>query len=143
MCRDVFGNLREWENIPEQVQLLSRDRTLDEHPGELVRLLRYEGNWKLRELALRALTNLKAPSSEVITEVVNIIRSGEVYWETRVLAIEALRGLFEKEDAWRGTARRELARSVFERLQSLVPSPEPPVLKNSLLKCLLAIQTRC
>lgn len=143
MCCDVFGNLREWENIPEQVQLLSRDRTLDERQGELVRLLRCEGNWKLRELALRALTNLKAPSSEVITEVVNIIRSGEVYWETRVLAIEALRGLFEKEDAWRDAARRELARSVFERLQSLVPSPEPPVLKNSLLKCLLTIQTRC
>ena len=143
MNSDIFGNLREWENIPSQIAALAKDGKLNEHQGGLVRILRYKENWRLRELVLKSVRNLTIPSNELIMEILNILENEEIYWEMRLLAVDAIQDLLTRKDTVYEGDRCNVTRSISERIQSLVNSAGPPILQDSLRNCLSAIQSTC
>ena len=139
MSGDIFGNLREWGHVPEQIAELIETGNLDEHQPGLVRILRYRDNWRLRETVLKAVGVLRAPSSELLSEIVSIAGDDGVYCEARILAVEALEHLITRTDTEHQDDCCTLRRRVAEGLGTLLDSPGPPVLHDTLRKCLIGI----
>ena len=96
MRRDDFGNLRDWGSVMDRLERLRDEAVLDEHQAGLARILRYRGNWRLREAALEAIQYVKEPSDELLARVLDIVADQGLYREVRVLAARALEGMFEK-----------------------------------------------
>ena len=140
MSDDIFGNLREWGQIPEQIAELADTGKLDEHQAGLVRILRYRNNWRLREMALRSMRDLRAPSNELISEVLSIIADEGVYYEARILAAQALVDLLTGKGIECAEDRDAVLGRVVERMRTVVDSPGPPVLHNVMRECLTTIE---
>jgi len=51
-----------------------------------MRILRYKGNWRLREEVLKNLDQVAAPRAELIEEVAKIVVDTECYFQVRILA---------------------------------------------------------
>ena len=90
MSPDIFGNLREWGEVPNQLRQLAESKKLDEHQEGLIRILRYRDNWRLRELVLDVVKSLESPSDELLGALLDIMMDDGVYCEARVLAAHAL-----------------------------------------------------
>jgi len=140
MPRDDFGNLEEWGRVLSQLSQLEHDRTLDEHQDGLVRLLRYPDNWRLREAALEAVGNVKCPSEVLISEVLRIMASDQLYHEVRVLAAEALVRLVEAARVSKDGRNRALEQQVVDQMHALLDSPHPPVLHQAIQRALPTVE---
>ena len=141
MSNNIFGNLREWERVPHQMMELIRDGKLDEHQAELVRMLRYTENWRLRESVLRIVKCLRVPSNELLMEILRLLENEDVYFEMRLLAVEAIEDVLTRKDTTREEERRGAVCFVAEQMESLLNSAGPPILQDALQNCLATIQT--
>ena len=141
MNGDIFGNLLEWNRVPEQIAELTAAGRLDEHQAGLLRLLRYPDNWRLREIALRSLKNLRAPSNELLAEVLSLAANEEIYLEVRILAAEALADLIAKRETVDEDGRCAVGRRAAEEMRAILHSPGPPVLHDAIRQCLTVIQS--
>lgn len=127
MSYDMFGDLREWGRVLDQVQQLREDGALDNHQAALARLARYPYNWRLRQAGLRAIAGLERPADEVLRIAVRIMIDDRIDLDTRILAGAAVNAILGKAGATISDgARYEAARSV----QDLFSKPHPPVLRN-------------
>lgn len=140
MSGDIFGNLREWGHVVEQITELTSSGRLDEHQEGLARILRYRDNWRLREEVLKAIGVLRSPSSELLSQILNIAGDDGVYYEARILAVEALEQLITRADTEHQGDTCTLRRCAAERLCTIQDSSGPPVLHATLRKCLITIQ---
>jgi len=130
MNPDVFGNLTEWGGVLVKLDALERSRELDEHQPGLVRILRYRGNWKLREAVLNALKEITRPSAELVREILNLAVDEGTYYQARILAIQALPRLLKRfEEA--GDHEAGTTTSVIEAMQGILSSPQPPLLHDA------------
>jgi len=137
--RDVFGNLREWGDIPEQIAELREAGKLDEHQEGLLRILRYRANWRLRELALKVVGELEAPCEEILSEILAILADEGIYDEARILASQALADLLTKKDVNCGRDRGAVLGRAVGRIKMVLGSPQPPVVHHAVRKCLAAV----
>lgn len=137
---DVFGNLREWEKIADQIAELLKTGKIDTHQAGLVRILRYKDNWKIREIVLKAIKDLKMPSSKLLSELLCIMENDREYYMMRMLASEAIESLFTNDGIQFPEDRRVAASQITGRVKPLANSSWPPVLRDSLLRCLKVIQ---
>jgi len=139
MSGDVFGNLREWGHVPEQLERLTKAGALDDHQEGLIRLLRYRDNWRLREMALEAVPHLRSPDDRMISEVLGVVLDNGLYCEVRMLAARSLSALLTGNAAHYRREGRTVLCGVIQKIRMLLGSPQPPVMHTALRECLAAI----
>jgi nucleotide-binding universal stress UspA family protein len=128
MTHDVFGDLRDWGRVIEQVRRMRDDGSLDDHCPGLARLLRYPSNWRIRESALRAAAELERPSDEVLRAAVRILEDDEIDFKTRVLAGTAVCHALSRSP---GTISETAKSEAMKCIADLLSMPQPPALQRS------------
>ena len=126
MTRDIFGNLRDWGPVLDQLTELRSKRILDNHQEGLVRILRHRDNWRLRETALEYARDLATPSDDLLRQILAIVVDHDTYYEMRIMAVQTLAILcsriMREHHAEQGTAK-----GILSKLAALLESPSPPV----------------
>jgi len=129
MEQDPFGSLRDWGSVLDHVDVLTVHGQLDNCQAGLIRILRYKGNWRLREHVLKGLGEIESPCPQLLCQVLNIIDDDNLYYDVRILASDALIQLLKKsEDGLDGEIGIQ-AREVVDRLRT---SPQPIFFDNAL-----------
>jgi len=139
MNRDTLDNLEQWDSVLEQLDEWKRMGRLDSHQEELLWLLRYPGNWRLREAALEMSALLQAPTAELIRQASNIMTNENLYQEVRILAAETLAALLLNERK-RGSITVPVDNEVRERMKALLASAQSPVMHVALRDMLSRIE---
>ena len=93
MSSDIFGNLMDWGQAMDKLNQLKQSKKLNEHQPGLARILRYRDNWRLRETVLSYVKDIAHPSDDLLTEVLNIVMDENVYYDARIIAVDALASL--------------------------------------------------
>nr|WP_320193996.1 hypothetical protein [uncultured Desulfobacter sp.] len=135
MKDQIFGNLTDWVNALDTLNLLKKSASLDNHQEELVRLLRHEGNWRLREAAVEAAATLKMPSIETLKQIVKLIVRDDLYYNIRILASKTLSTLIPVIMANAGINKdlvRRFINDANHEVTALLSSPEPPMFHDAL-----------
>lgn len=139
MARDPFGNLREWGSVLELLADLHSTGCLAECQRGLIRILRFQGNWRLREEVLKCVDQIVAPSPELIEAVSHIVMDTNNYFEVRVLASRVLTRLINNWRRHSDSTSCPTTRMVVTRLESLIEHPQPPILEKALSTCLQSL----
>ena len=136
MKEDPFGNLTNWGAALDIIDELADTGKLSECQPGLIRILRYKGNWRLREEVLKRAGEIQNPSYELIRQILNILDDDNTYYDARILASDALiRMLKCIQDGFGGEIYMSV-RKVAERLKA---TPHPPIFDNTLTKLYLEI----
>ena len=139
MGKYIFDNLEDWGIVLEKLEELSKSKDLGNHQDELIRLLRFNDNWRLREAAIESLHSIEAPSFELIREVFRLVMREDLYYDVRILATDGLEKLCvnflqgEKVDVENTIP---LASEIIEGMERCLASPQPPIFYNALQKSL-------
>lgn len=130
MKEDPFGNLTDWGPVLDLFDNLADNGKLADCQPGLVRILRYKGNWRLREEVLRRVGEIQTPSDELIFQVVEILGDDNIYYDARILAGEALIQLLKSihEDGFCVEINKEIQR-VVDKLRR---TPQPPFFETTL-----------
>jgi hypothetical protein len=132
MQQDIFGNLMEWGDILEKIGQIRDSNSLDDHQEDLVRILRYPRNWRLREAALRVVREINQPTVELLKEALNIVLNEEVYIEARTMAVDALADLMIKDRRIRSKNEITARYRVLEKMETLMGETQSPLLKEGI-----------
>lgn len=136
---ETLGNLEQWDAALEQLDKWKQAGQLDSHQDDLLWLLRYRDNWRLREAALEMSTLLQSPTPELIRQVSDIMMNENLYQEVRILAAETLGTILSNQ--WRrGSITVPLDSEVRERMNALLASIQPPVMHIALRRVLSQIE---
>ena len=139
MDSDIFGNLMDWGLVLDKPDDLKKSEKLHKHQANLIRILRYRNNWRLRETVLKYIAYLNEPSDEIVTQVLNIMMDESVYLAARILAAAALAKLIRKRKDARENDQA-IDKAVFiEKMETLLDSPQPPFLNEAIRKSLKMI----
>jgi hypothetical protein len=125
MTTDIFGDLREWNRVAEQLERLKDSGELDQHQDGLARLLRYRFNWRIREKAVQTLSALSDPDDRILLLVLEIVADENTEFELRTLAADSLCGLISMRQK-RGRWMADLGSDILERLGASM-NPHYPV----------------
>ena len=120
MANYLFEDLKDWSDVIKQLEMLSKSRKLKDHQNELIRVLHYDDNWRIREAAIQAVASIKEPSPALIAEVVGIMMRQDLYYEVRILAAEALGTILCSRK--RGTLSEKALTAMYDVLRN----PHPP-----------------
>jgi len=129
MKQDPFGNLTDWGTVLDLFEKLGKNGNLTECQPGLVRILRYKGNWRLREEALKRIGEIQNPSEELIAQVMTILTDDNIYYDARILASEALAQILRNVDNGYSHKISMDVRKITEKLRS---TPQPPFFENAL-----------
>lgn len=138
MNRDRIGNLEQWGCVLEQLEEWRRTGQLDSHQDDLLWLLRFRGNWRLREAALEMMPSLQMPDPELIRQACDIMMDETLYHEVRILAAEAVTEAMSSKRSSLGPGSP--AKEVRERMHALLESTQPPVMHLALRRMLPRIE---
>jgi hypothetical protein len=128
---DPFGNLTNWGAVLDIIYELADAGKLSECQPGLIRILRYKGNWQLREEVLKRAGEIQNPSYELIRQILNIVDDDNTYYDARILASDALiRIMKDIQDGFGG----EIYMSVRKVAERLMATPHPPIFDNTLTK---------
>lgn len=136
MMSDIFGDLREWGRVLDQIEQLKQAGKLDEHEEALGRVLRYRYNFELRQCALRAVPDLTRPSRQILDILLGIVADEYCQMETRLLACEAASHAIAKNSG--GPEEGEFEAAAARCAGEVLRVRQPPVLRNAVTRCLLA-----
>lgn len=131
MTQDPFGNLREWGPVLELLDELESNGKLAECQRGLVRILRYKGNWRLREEVLKRVGGIPSPSDELAGQVLTILSDDNIYYEARVIASNALIGLLKNSQS---SLPKELILEIRKVIEKLSESLQPPFFDKAIKK---------
>lgn len=139
MEKYLFGNLNDWGIVLERLEKLSQTHELDQYQDELIRLLRFDQNWRLREAAIESLPFIKNPGLNLAREVAALIKRKDLYYDVRILATDGLEKLATTivgNKAFDKDILRKFIQGIVKDMDELLASPEPPifhdVLQNSM-----------
>ncbi|WP_319575986.1 hypothetical protein [uncultured Desulfobacter sp.] len=131
----IFGNLMDWGYALDTLHLLRDSGSLDDHQDELIRLLRYDKNWRLREAAVEAAVTLRKPSIETVKQIVQLIKRDDLYYNIRIMATEVLSTLvsviMENKELNKNLVRVCINEANHE-VSALLSSPVPPIFHDVL-----------
>ena len=139
MTQDPFGNLRDWGPVLDLLEELVNSGRLDDCQTGLIRILRYQGNWRLREEALKMVGRIAHPGEKLVAQVLRIVADDNIYYEARILASQALSALAPN---WRRQAVPPAATDVqaaADKIRQLLSTPQPPFFHQALSHCLQAL----
>ena len=129
MQGDPFGNLVNWGEVLDRFDELANGGQLDEYQPGLIRILRFKGNWRLREEVLKRVGGIQIPTQELISEVLSILADDNVYYDARVMAGDALIDLLKNINAGQTD---EIAWGVRKVVEKLMDTIHPPFFDNAL-----------
>ena len=136
MKEDPFGDLTNWGAVLDIVDEMADAGKLSECQPGLIRILRYKGNWRLREEVLKRAGDIQSPSHELICQVLNILDDDNTYYDARILASDALIQMLKNIQDGLGGEINMSVRKVAERLRA---TPHPPIFDNTLTKLYLEV----
>jgi hypothetical protein len=139
MQSDPFGNLKDWGPVLEQICNLAESGKLDECQPGLARVLAYRDNWRLREETLRRIGTLSFPDDAIICQVLRIVDDENLYYEVRVLAVEAMIMLLKNLQCRFQTATSS---AIDKTWRSLLATPQPPIFEECLRKMAMVSSER-
>jgi hypothetical protein len=139
MKRDTLGNLEQWGRALEQLDEWKRAGQLDDHQQDLLWLLRFRGNWRLREAALKMMASLHDPAPELIRQACHIMMNESLYHEVRMLAAEAVSALSSSKGNI-GAPKEPLTDEIREHMRVLLESARPPAMHLTLPRLLPRIE---
>ena len=131
----IFGNLNDWGSILDKLEKLSETRELDNCQDELIRLLRFDQNWRLREAAIESLPFVGNPSLNLAREVSSLIKRKDIYYDVRILAADGLGKLaatIVNNKAFDKDILKQFIQGIVKDMYELLASPEPPKFHNAL-----------
>ena len=139
MQHHSFGNLMDWGTVLNQIWQLENEGKLDQHQAGLVHILRFQGNWRLREETLMRIGAIEQPSEALVQQVLNLIADGNLYYEARILACRAMGKLLKKTGH---QFAPETQNAITQTVEKLLPIPEPPIFTEALSKLYLIVRER-
>jgi len=131
----IFGNLTDWGIVLDKLKELSESKELDNHQDELIRLLRFDQNWRLREAAIESLPRIANPSLDLAREVFSIIKRKNLYYDVRILATDSLGKLIAiivNNRAFDKDILKQFVMEIIKNMDVLLASPEPPKFHDAL-----------
>lgn len=131
MTDDPFGNLRDWGPVLELLDELATSGKLAECQRGLVRILRYKGNWRLREEVLKRIGGIPSPSDELAGQVLTILSDDNIYYDARIIASNALIELLENSQS---SLPQEFILEIRKVIEKLSKSPQPPFFDEAIKK---------
>jgi len=129
MKDDPFGNLRYWGPVLELLDELVRNGKLADCQRGLVRILRYKGNWRLREEVLKRIGGISSPSNELVGQTLTIFADDNIYYDARILASDALIQLLNNS---LGSLHKEFIPEIRKVLGKLSKLPQPPIYADAI-----------
>ena len=136
MKNDPFGNLTDWGPVLTLLKDLGEKGELAACQPGLARILRYRGNWRLREEVLKQAGQIKKPSADLFRQVLAILNDDNIYFDARILATSALIHLLQNTH---NGFRNQLAKETRKVVERLTATPQPPFLEDSLKRLCLEI----
>jgi hypothetical protein len=136
MEHDPFGNLKDWTSVLHTLEELDSAGRLEECQKGMIRILRFQGNWRLREEVLKRVGKIAVPSEGLIRQIIAIVCDENTYYELRILASQALGQLT------RDTYKRSRAglfsgsEPELDQMRLLLKSHQPPIFSAALHKCM-------
>jgi hypothetical protein len=129
MKHDPFGNLTDWGTVLDTLEELADTNKLFECQPGLIRILRFKGNWRLREEVLKRIGNIQTPSEDLFYQVLSILGDDNVYYDARVIAGEALSSMLKNVHA---SSYGEMAVAVEKVIEKIRRTPQPPFFEEAL-----------
>lgn len=123
MKQDPFGNLMDWGTVLDIFEELADAGRLAECQPGLIRILRFKGNWRLREEVLKRVGEIQTPSEDLFRQVISILADDNVYYDARVIAGDALSAMLKNIHA---ASYEELSTVVKKLIERLMQTPQPP-----------------
>jgi len=138
MKNNVFGNLMDWGTVLENLERVSRTGELGYCQDELVRLLRFDQNWRLREAAIEVLPNVENPGLDLAQELLLLIKRRDLYYDIRILATDSFEkiahAMVKNPDIDKDSLQAFFSAAIKD-LNTLLSSPEPPIFYTALQQC--------
>ena len=131
MKQDPFGNLTDWGVVLDLFDELADNGKLEECQPGLIRILRYKGNWRLREDVLKRVGEIQNPSDQLICQILSILDDDNTYYDVRILASDTLIQMLKNVQNGFDDGINLSVRKVTERLRT---TPHPPIFDNALKK---------
>lgn len=122
MKHDPFGNITDWGAVLSMIEEFAATDSLSEYQHGLIRILRYKGNWRLREEVLKRAGDIKSPTPELILQVIELLADDNIYYDARVLAGEALVQLLSRNKA---DISNEIGYKITTTVEKLRSTPQP------------------
>ncbi len=125
----IFGNLNDWGQVLEKLKKLSASRELGNCQDELIRLLRFDRNWRLREAAIESLPFVENPGVNLAKEVLSLIKRKDLYYDVRILATDGLEKLaphIVNNNASDKSILKPFILEIISDMDALLAAPEPP-----------------
>jgi len=129
MKQDPFGNLTDWGPVLDTFDELADSGRLAECQPGLIRILRFKGNWRLREEVLKRVGEIQTPSRELVLQVLAILADDNTYYDARIIAGDALVQLLKNGPADYYDELTSAARKLVDKLKS---TPQPPFFDEAL-----------
>ena len=129
MKQDPFGNLTTWGMVLDILEELTDTNKLFACQPGLIRILRFKGNWRLREEVLKRVGNIQTPSDDLFYEVLSILADDNVYYDARVIAGEALNAILKNVHS---SSYEEMAAAVEKVIEKIRRTPQPPFFEEAL-----------
>ncbi|MFZ2634261.1 MAG: hypothetical protein WA081_17745 [Desulfosalsimonadaceae bacterium] len=126
---DPFGNLMDWGPVLDILGELSEGGKLTKYQPGLIRILRYKGNWRLREETLKRVGEIQSPSDDLILQVIDILGDDNIYYDARILAGNALIQLLKNLP---DNFSNEMSAEIQKVIKKLRNTPQPPFFKTAL-----------
>ena len=123
MEKDPFGNLTDWGPVLDLLDELSEDGTISRCQPGLIRILRYKGNWRLREEVLKKVNRIENPCNELVLQLIRLLADDNLYYDARILAGNALVQLSQNVQNGFSIELNKEIQKVIEKLQH---TPHPP-----------------
>jgi len=129
MTDDPFGNLHDWGPVLELLDELGSNGKLAVCQRGLVRILRYKGNWRLREEVLKRIGGISSPSNELVSQALTIFADDNIYYDARILASNALIQLLNNSQ---DSLHRNFITEIQKVLDKLSKFPQPPIYADAI-----------
>jgi hypothetical protein len=129
MKQDPFGNLTDWGQVLDTFEVLADNGRLAECQPGLIRILRFKGNWRLREEVLKRVGKIQTPSRELVLQALAILSDDNTYYDARIIAGDALVQLLKNGPADSYEELNTAARKLVNKLKS---TPQPPFFDEAL-----------
>ena len=129
MKQDPFGNLTDWGPVLDTFDELADNGRLAECQPGLIRILRFKGNWRLREEVLKRVGEILTPSKEMVLQVLAILADDNTYYDARIIAGDALVHLLKNGPA---DSHEELTSAARKLVDKLKGTPQPPFFGEAL-----------